>query len=62
MLKLAFDDSTPRRLSQWWGDRRNSPQWYTFWVAVLVFAFTVFFGLVQSIAAVLQVYLSWKAL
>jgi hypothetical protein len=62
MLKQTFDDSSPRKLSQWWGDRRNSTQWYTFWVAVLVFVMTVFFGLVQSIEGGLQVYLSWKAL
>ena len=62
MLKQVFDDSSPRKLSQWWGDRRNPPQWYTFWVAVLVFVTTVFFGLVQSIAGVLQVWLSWRAL
>lgn len=62
ILKQAFDESGPRGLRQWWSDRRNSVQWYTFWVAVLVFAMTLFFGLVQSIEGALQVYLSWKAL
>ena len=37
-------------------------QWYTFWVAILVFVMTVFFGFVQSVEGALQVYLSWKAL
>ncbi|KAK4448503.1 hypothetical protein QBC34DRAFT_381068 [Podospora aff. communis PSN243] len=62
ILKQNFDDASPRKLSQWWGDRRNSAQWYTFWVAILVFVTTVFFGLVQSIEGALQVYLSWKSL
>lgn len=62
ILKQAFDESSPRGLTQWWNDRRNSVQWYTFWVAILVFLMTVFFGLVQSVEGALQVYLSWKAL
>ncbi|KAK0754950.1 hypothetical protein B0T18DRAFT_455215 [Schizothecium vesticola] len=62
ILKQAFDESSPRGLRQWWNDRRNSVQWSTFWVAILVFAMTVFFGLVQSVEGALQVYLSWKAL
>ncbi|KAK0716069.1 hypothetical protein B0H67DRAFT_582339 [Lasiosphaeris hirsuta] len=62
VLKQAFDESSPRGLRQWWNDRRNSVQWYTFWVAILVFVMTVFFGLVQSVEGALQVYLSWKAL
>lgn len=62
ILKQTFDESSPRGLRQWWNDRRNSVQWYTFWVAILVFVITVFFGLVQSIEGALQVYLSWKAL
>jgi len=62
ILKQAFDDAKPRSISQWWWDRRNGVQWYTFWVAILVFVLTVFFGTVQSIEGALQVYLSFKAL
>ncbi|KAK1832313.1 hypothetical protein QBC39DRAFT_349211 [Podospora conica] len=62
ILKQAFDESSPRGLRQWWNDRRNSVQWYTFWVAILVFIMTMFFGVVQSLEGALQVYLSWKAL
>ncbi|TGJ81043.1 hypothetical protein E0Z10_g7723 [Xylaria hypoxylon] len=62
ILKQALDESRPQTLSQWWFDRRNGVQWYTFWVAILVFLVTIFFGLVQSIEGALQVYLSWKAL
>lgn len=56
ILKEAFDESRPSTVSQWWCDRRNSVQWYTFWVAILVLFLTVFFGVVQSIEGALQVY------
>ncbi|OIW33077.1 hypothetical protein CONLIGDRAFT_711047 [Coniochaeta ligniaria NRRL 30616] len=62
ILKQAFDDSSPRTLNQWWNDRRNSVQWYTFWVAILVFIMTVIFGVIQSVEGGLQVYFAWKAL
>lgn len=62
MLKQVFDDAQPKTLSQWWHDRRSGVQWYTFWVAILVFALTVFFGLVQSIEGAMQVYASFKGL
>lgn len=60
ILKQTFDESSPRTISQWWNDRRNSVQWCTFWVAILVFVFTLFFGLVQSIEGGLQVWLAWE--
>ncbi|KAF1957350.1 hypothetical protein CC80DRAFT_410700 [Byssothecium circinans] len=56
ILKQAYDDSEPRTVLQWWKDGRNSVQWATFWVAVLVLALTVFFGVVQVIEGGLQVY------
>ncbi|KAH9889671.1 hypothetical protein F4778DRAFT_773285 [Xylariomycetidae sp. FL2044] len=56
VLKQVYDESRPKTLSQFWRDRRNGVQWYTFWVAVVVLALTVFFGLVQSIEGALQVY------
>ncbi|KAH7230710.1 hypothetical protein B0J15DRAFT_518151 [Fusarium solani] len=49
-------------LSQWWLDRRNRVQWYTFWVAVLVFVMTIVFGVIQSLTGILQVHLSYQAL
>jgi hypothetical protein len=60
VLKQAFDDATPKTISQWWHDRRNSVRWYTFWVAVLVFLVTTFLGAIQSIEGALQVYVSYK--
>lgn len=62
VLKQAFDEAGPRTLTQWWNDRRNPVQWYTFWIAIWVLIMTVFFGLVQSVEGALQVYFSWKAL
>lgn len=60
VLKQAYDEATPSTLSQWWHDRRNGVQWYTFWVAVLVLTLTIFFGLVQSIEGALQVYKAYN--
>jgi hypothetical protein len=56
VLKQFYDEAEPSTLSQWWFDRRRRVQWYTFWVAVLVLALTVFFGLVQSVEGGLQAY------
>ncbi|KAH8779343.1 hypothetical protein BGZ57DRAFT_821832 [Hyaloscypha finlandica] len=56
ILKQVFDESRPNTLSQWWCDRRNGVQWYTFWVAILVLSLTILFGMVQSIEGALQVY------
>lgn len=61
ILKQAFDDPRPARLSQWWYDRRDGHVWYTFWVAVLVLLLTVFFGLVQSVEGALQVYKAYNS-
>jgi hypothetical protein len=59
VLKQVFDEAEPNNLSQWWYNRRNGVQWYTFWVAVTVLGLTVFFGLVQCIEGALQVWRSW---
>ena len=55
-------ESEPKALPQWWHDRRNKVQWYTFWIAVLVLILTVFFGLIQSITGALQAYYASQAL
>lgn len=60
VLKQLFDEATPRTLAQWWCDRRNGVQWYTFWVAILVLTLTIFFGAVQSVEGALQVYASFR--
>ncbi|KAL4967033.1 uncharacterized protein BDV14DRAFT_207787 [Aspergillus stella-maris] len=53
ILKEEFDESRPSTLSQWWNDRREGTQWYTFWVAI---SLTLLFGLFQSITGAMQVY------
>jgi len=62
IIKQAFDEASPRDWRQWWSDRRNSVQWYTFWVAIWVFVTAFVFGVVQSVEGGLQVYLAWKGL
>ena len=55
-LKDKFDQPRPTSMAQFWYDRRNKVQWYTFWIAVLVLCLTIFFGVVQSVEGALQVY------
>ncbi|KAI1346407.1 hypothetical protein F5Y01DRAFT_319774 [Xylaria sp. FL0043] len=62
MLKQVYDEAQPKTLRQWWHDRRNGVQWYTFWVAILVLILTVLFGLIQSIEGAIQAYASLKAI
>ncbi|KAI1326202.1 hypothetical protein F5Y16DRAFT_235353 [Xylariaceae sp. FL0255] len=61
VLRQALDEAQPQTLTQWWYDRRNGVQWYTFWVAILVFIATIFFGVMQSLEGALQVYVSYQA-
>lgn len=56
VLKQVFDEATPRTLSQWWHDRRNGVQWWTFWVAIVVLSLTLMFGFIQCITGIMQVY------
>ena len=62
LLKRTFDDAEPRNISQLWWDDRKKTQWFTFWVAVLVFIMTVFFGIIQSVAGIVQVWASVQSL
>jgi hypothetical protein len=55
-LKVEFDETRPSTIPQFWADKRNGVQWYTFWVAVLVLILTVVFGLTQCIEGGLQAY------
>ncbi|MCJ1456901.1 hypothetical protein MMC28_007267 [Mycoblastus sanguinarius] len=62
LLKRTFDDAEPRNLSQLWWDDRKKTQWFTFWVAVLVFIMTVFFGVIQSVTGIVQAWASVQSL
>lgn len=56
ILKQVFDEAEPSTIAQWWRDRRRRVQWYTFWVAAIVLLLTTFFGMIQCIEGVFQVY------
>lgn len=56
ILKQAFDEAEPSGIKQWWCDRRKKVQWYTIWVAAVVLALTIFFGLAQTIEGGIQAY------
>jgi hypothetical protein len=62
ILKEIYDEARPSTMSQWWYDRRNGVQWYTFWVALLVLLLTVLFGVIQCIEGGIQAYVSLKQL
>lgn len=62
LLKQTFDDAEPRNLSQLWWDDRRKTQWFTFWVAVMVFILTIFFGIIQSVASIVQAWASVQGL
>ncbi|PMD30890.1 hypothetical protein L207DRAFT_592257 [Hyaloscypha variabilis F] len=64
ILKEVYDEARPSTLSQFWHDRRNGPQWYTFWVALWVLVLTILtilLAVVQCVEGGLQVYLSMKS-
>ena len=56
ILHEEFKDPHVSSIRQFWHDTRNKPQWYTFWVAMLILLLTLFFGFIQSIEGALQVY------
>ena len=62
LLKRTYDEVEPDNLSRLWWDDRKKQQWFTFWVAVLVFIMTVFFGVIQSVASIIQAWASVESL
>ncbi|KAK4213932.1 hypothetical protein QBC37DRAFT_473008 [Rhypophila decipiens] len=57
ILKQAYDDATPTLSPiRWWRDRRNGPQWCTFWVATLVLLITSVLGVVQCVLTGIQTF------
>jgi hypothetical protein len=51
----------PSRLRDFWRDRRNPLQWYTFWAVVIVGPITIILSLLQIAVAVAQLGFSTKA-
>lgn len=54
-IQRRYDLARPHRLSQWWYDRRQRPEWAALMVALIVFLLTVLFGIAQVVTGVLQV-------
>ncbi|ETI23132.1 hypothetical protein G647_04929 [Cladophialophora carrionii CBS 160.54] len=52
ILKEVFDEHEPRGIGQFWRDDRKPVQWWTFWIAIVVFVLT----LVGCVEGALQVY------
>jgi hypothetical protein len=62
IVKQAFDDPELHTISQWWYDKRNRVQWYTFWIAAIVLLLTIIFGILQSVTAVVQAWAAVKGM
>ncbi|KAI0147304.1 hypothetical protein GGR57DRAFT_477013 [Xylariaceae sp. FL1272] len=54
-IEHAFETARPRSLVQWMYDTRNWERWWTFWLVVAGVSLTVIFGLIQSVAGIIQV-------
>ncbi|KAH9205446.1 hypothetical protein DL95DRAFT_317560, partial [Leptodontidium sp. 2 PMI_412] len=61
ILKQAVDDSEPKNFWHGRRDHRKKVQWYKFWIAVLVLVLIVVFGLIQSVAGVVQTAVTVKS-
>jgi hypothetical protein len=61
-VQCVYDKAKPKRIKQWYYDRRDRVEWSTFWIAVVVFLLTLFFGIISSVTSVMQVYASFKAI
>ncbi|KAM7190205.1 hypothetical protein V8F20_009827 [Naviculisporaceae sp. PSN 640] len=57
IVKQAYDEANPTLSPlRWWRDRRNGPQWCTFWVATLVLLITTVLGVVQCVLTGIQTF------
>jgi hypothetical protein len=54
--------SPPPSMTQFFNDRRNVLQWYTFWFAVLIVALTIIFGVISSVTTILSTRYTYQAL
>jgi hypothetical protein len=59
-VQRVYDTARPGAFRQWWFDRRNKPEWATFWIAIVIFVLTVIFGLISSVTAIMQVYAAFR--
>ena len=56
IAKEVFDEHQPKGILQVWRDNRNPVQWWTFWIALIVFALTV----IACVEGALQVYKAYN--
>ena len=61
-VQCVYDKAKPKRIKQWYYDRRDRVEWSTFWIAVVVFLLTLFFGIISSVTSIMQVYASFKVI
>ena len=63
-VKELYDiyKSPPLDWAQLWADQRNPLQWYTFWLAVMIFVLTVGFGIITAVTGAMQTYFAYKML
>jgi len=54
-------EQAPRSVLQMWHDRRNTMQWWTFWLAAVIAAMTVVFGVFSSYTGYRQAFFAEKA-
>jgi hypothetical protein len=45
-----------------WTDRRDRLQWYTFWFAVTILAFTLIFGIITIVLTAMQTAYAYESL
>jgi hypothetical protein len=63
LSEICFEyDSPPSGWKQIWVDRRNSLQWYTFWLAFAILLLTIIFGTVLSVTSCLQTVYAYESL
>jgi hypothetical protein len=60
-LHLEFQSPGPS-LKHLWTDRRDRLQWYTFWFAVTILAFTLIFGIITIVLTAMQTAYAYESL
>jgi hypothetical protein len=59
VLKQVFDEARPASMRQLWYDRRQTHQWYTLWVVVLISGVALLLGFVQVVLSALQLRIAY---
>jgi hypothetical protein len=54
-MSETFQITKPLNPIQWWYDRRDMGQWWSFWLVAAGLFLAVLFGLIQSTTGILQV-------